>query len=296
MASQEFKDAKIDDLYGLDETQALQVQELLDAAKAANLPIAKWLSRNNETGDLVETEEMMAYRFCRARAFKVKDAIKMLKADLTWREEQAILALQLQQPSDFCDFDPKELVKSMPILLHGHDKKGRSIVYKQFGAECRIKDLLKVTSADVLVRYHIWQTEKCLQCLSVQSQSLQRPVDQMMVIIDAKGWHIGLATPSAMGFLKRIAAVDSDHYPERLGRLIVINAPYMLAWSWKVIKGWLDPRTKNKIEILGPEKNWLPRLLEEVDEEQIPEMYGGKAKMTYGYAESLVMTRNKTEK
>ena len=33
--------------------------------------------------------------------------------------------------------------------------------------------------------------------------------------------------------LRSMAALDADHYPERLGRLIVVNAPRLLAFAWR---------------------------------------------------------------
>lgn len=75
-----------------------------------------------------------------------------------------------------------------------------------------------------------------------------------------------------------MATTDSDHYPERLGRLVVINAPTMLAMAWKIIQTFLDDVTKAKISILSNPKDWKPLLLEYIDEDQIPQQYGGTAK------------------
>ncbi len=46
---------------------------------------------------------------------------------------------------------------------------------------------------------------------------------------------------------------------------------------WEMVKGWLDPRTQNKIEFIssGPDIN--KRLLEFVDPDVLPEAFGGKA-------------------
>ena len=43
---------------------------------------------------------------------------------------------------------------------------------------------------------------------------------------------------------------------------------------WKVAKGFLDERTRNKIKVLGG--TYLPTLLEFVEVENIPDFLGGK--------------------
>ena len=56
---------------------------------------------------------------------------------------------------------------------------------------------------------------------------------QWVVIVDAAGWHPGLFDKTAFRVLRSMAALDADHYPERLGRLIVVNAPRLLAFAWR---------------------------------------------------------------
>lgn len=51
--------------------------------------------------------------------------------------------------------------------------------------------------------------------------------------------------------------------------------------SWKMVKGWLDPRTQAKIEILAPGAESMKRLAELIDVEYLPKMYGGTAPDLY---------------
>lgn len=44
-----------------------------------------------------------------------------------------------------------------------------------------------------------------------------------------------------------------------------------------MVKGWLDPRTQNKIEFISPGPEVNKRLLEFVDPDVLPEAFGGKA-------------------
>ena len=74
--------------------------------------------------------------------------------------------------------------------------------------------------------------------------------------------------------LKLAANVGSDYYPEIMGNLFVVNAPYLFSGVWSVVKGFLDERTRKKIQIMG--SGWEKVLLEHVDAETLPTFLGGK--------------------
>ena len=62
-----------------------------------------------------------------------------------------------------------------------------------------------------------------------------------------------------------------------MNKMIIVNAPRFFSTSWKVIKGWLDPRTANKIEIIASRKTWEKKLLDFIDAKDLPSDYGGTA-------------------
>uniref|UniRef100_A0A7S4L5T1 CRAL-TRIO domain-containing protein n=1 Tax=Paramoeba aestuarina TaxID=180227 RepID=A0A7S4L5T1_9EUKA len=80
--------------------------------------------------------------------------------------------------------------------------------------------------------------------------------------------------------------VDNDQYPERLGSLVVVNAPKALAVSWAIIRSWLDKRTQQKIQILHGRDEYLPVLTAMIDEDVIPVEYGGKGENLKGKKEA----------
>ena len=61
-----------------------------------------------------------------------------------------------------------------------------------------------------------------------------------------------------------------------MSKMFIINAPMFFSASWRLIKGWLDPRTTSKIEVFSNKKEAYKKLLELVDEDQLPSDYGGK--------------------
>ena len=50
-----------------------------------------------------------------------------------------------------------------------------------------------------------------------------------------------------------------------LGRLYIINAPYVFTAAWSIIKGWLDEKTRKKITVMS--SGHTKALLEHVDED-----------------------------
>lgn len=43
--------------------------------------------------------------------------------------------------------------------------------------------------------------------------------------------------------------LDNTCYPETLGKMLVINAPYLAVQTWGLVSRWLDKRTLEKIEV-----------------------------------------------
>ena len=42
-----------------------------------------------------------------------------------------------------------------------------------------------------------------------------------------------------------------DNYPEILGNMFIVNAPFLFTGIWAIVKVWIDDKTKEKIKILG---------------------------------------------
>lgn len=65
-----------------------------------------------------------------------------------------------------------------------------------------------------------------------------------------------------------------------MNKMLIINAPLFFAATWSIIKGWLDPRTAAKIEVISYKSAVEKRLLELVDADQLPSDYGGRGEDT----------------
>ncbi len=58
-----------------------------------------------------------------------------------------------------------------------------------------------------------------------------------------------------------------------LGRMFIINAPFLFKGVWSTISKFIDEKTRNKISILG--SNYTKELLELADPESIPDIFSG---------------------
>ena len=105
-------------------------------------------------------------------------------------------------------------------------------------------------------------TKRMLQNLVVEYEKLADPrlpacsrkagelLETCCTIFDMKG--VGLMkAPEVYGYLQQASAISQNYYPDRLGKLYIINAPWGFSSVFSVVKRFLDPVTVNKIHVLG---------------------------------------------
>lgn len=73
--------------------------------------------------------------------------------------------------------------------------------------------------------------------------------------------------------IQNSSKVGSDNYPETFGRAYFVNAPGFFNFLYAIVKGWLDEKTRNKIQVLGAD--YKEELLKHIDADQLPKFLGG---------------------
>ena len=94
-------------------------------------------------------------------------------------------------------------------------------------------------------------------------------------IVDLKGLGMKHLNSETRNFLKDFTKIMSDNYPECVEKMFILNAPFFFTAIWKFIGPLIDKRTRDKISVLGGQKEYLPKVLEWVPKENLPDFFGG---------------------
>lgn len=165
----------------------------------------------------------------------------------------------------------------MRLTLHPQD--GRPLYIEQLG-NVDLNALYKITTQDRMLSSLVVEYEKVadprLPACSRKAGALH---ETCCTIMDLKGVGIAKAN-SVYGYLQSASGISQNYYPERLGKLYVINAPWGFSTVFSVVKRFLDPVTVNKIHILG--SGYQSELLAQIPKENLPKAFGGSCECDGG--------------
>lgn len=60
--------------------------------------------------------------------------------------------------------------------------------------------------------------------------------------------------------------------------MFIVHAPYIFMTMWKLVYPFIDKKTRNKV-VFVEDKRLKETLVEDIDENQLPEIYGGKLQL-----------------
>lgn len=210
-------------------------------------------------------------RFLRARQWNIDKAEAMYLNMRSWREKAGVDKL-------YKEFEYPELqaVRTYyPHFYHKTDVFGRPVYYELLG-KVKLHKLMETTNLERFLKYHITACEsfRC-QKLRACSVAFGRDILTTTVILDLDGLGMKHLTPTVQTFMQSIFRIDQDYFPEHLGHMYIINAPFIFRSIWSLVKPLLDERTVKKISFLG--SNYQQVLLEAIPSENLPRQYGGSS-------------------
>lgn len=163
-------------------------------------------STKGKAGPLTESEKLWLTRECllrylRATKWDQKDAEKRLRETLTWRREFGVEALTP-------DYISPEQETGKQLLL-GYDKEGRPCHYLNPGRQ-------NTEPSHRQVEHLVYMVERVIELMPPRQEML-------CLLINFKQSKSRSNTAPGIGQGREVLSILQNHYPERLGRSLIIN-------------------------------------------------------------------------
>lgn len=160
-----------------------------------------------------QLDDKCLLRYLRARDWNLDKSSKMLFETLTWRKSF--------RPHEITAESMKGIFDLGGLYRNGHDKFSRPVVYIKPGA-------YNPYSAEQRIKYLVWVLESSIQ-------DMEEEVEKLTWVIDFSEYGKGTHSPNGRVVAQNSLHVLQNHYPERLGSLFVVNAPWFLSLIFTVI-------------------------------------------------------------
>ncbi|KAL8159995.1 hypothetical protein V2J09_001532 [Rumex salicifolius] len=250
-----------------EEEEKKQVEEAKEQESAAVAPPEEvFLWGIPILGD--ERSDVILLKFLRARDFKVKESLAMIKKCVRWRKEFAVDSLVDEDLGD--DYNKA-------VFVHGSDKEGRPVVYNVFG-EFNNKELYQLAFSD---------SEKQSKLLKWLVQFMERTIRKMdfnpnginsFVLVNDLKNSPGYGKREFYKIINSFFVLLQDNYPEFVAKQVCLNVSWWyLAYSWVYISVF-TPRSKSKFVFASSSKA-AETLFMYVAPEQVPVQYGGHSRV-----------------
>ena len=139
----------------------------------------------------------------------------------------------------------------------------------------------KIDAYEPYIRVVINSLDRCV------ADSLSRSdgyVGKCNVILDCDGFGMMMIPP--MKFVKKILPMMQDHFPDRMGVLILVNLAGAAQIFMGIVTPFLPDAVKKKIHVLPNDEEAKEKMLKElVDEQFVPTWLGGKDGYLFNAAE-----------
>eukprot|EP00527_Entomoneis_sp_CCMP2396_P004287 CAMPEP_0198140684 /NCGR_PEP_ID=MMETSP1443-20131203/3813_1 /TAXON_ID=186043 /ORGANISM="Entomoneis sp., Strain CCMP2396" /LENGTH=312 /DNA_ID=CAMNT_0043803197 /DNA_START=126 /DNA_END=1064 /DNA_ORIENTATION=+ len=216
---------------------------------------------NKEEVDKLVEDDHALRRLLVARTNKVEKAYKMAVETLRWRSELRPAKLR------FADFP---IAGSQGVWrFAGFAKNGWPVIL----VKAKLWDPFKYSIAEYvnMVAFFLEANEKRMgSCSSTTNNNSSNPDFRNYLIFDMNGMSY---LKSDMLKLRQLAKLLADHYPERLGYALVVNADWVFWAMWKLLAPLVDNRTRAKAFIFRADyKDFLEK---HIGLENVGEALGG---------------------
>ena len=214
--------------------------------------------------------------FLRARKLNIKKATRMLLDYYHWKAKMNLDYLYLS-------YTFKEKLKLQLLFPHGFHKmtKEGHPIYFQVMGQLNPDELFKLSTTEELIRYSVQIYEKMeREYFKMCSQIKDTYIHGVFNIIDFSGINSSILNKKLIGYVKETFKICQDYYPESLAGCYVLNAGLLFRSFYTTVKVFLDSKTKNKIKVFG--NDYKKALLEKIDAQNLPKVFGGECECPGG--------------
>jgi hypothetical protein len=204
--------------------------------------------------------------FVRARKFNLKAALHMFRHSYEWRKQH----------------DPQRVVAGfvLPAVIDkygtggffGFDREGSPVFVDRLG-QIDPGGVLRHVSAEELLECEYGRLEYTQALTDLCVVRDKKPHWGITIVMDLTGLGVHHMHAGGMQALKKIMQQSDLNYPERAKRVLVINAPFIFTTIWKIVQHFLDPVTREKIQIYHDGAK--DHLLKYIAPDQLPVFLGG---------------------
>ncbi|RYP81766.1 hypothetical protein DL770_005823 [Monosporascus sp. CRB-9-2] len=235
-------------------------------------------------------------RFLRARKFDVNLAKQMFVNAEKWRAELTFAdgktpimpyGQKINLDEELADWDKDRSLRTKvapyyPQYYHKTDKDGRPVYIEQLGKVDRKKlEAMGVKGDHMLTNLAVEYERMADPRLPACSRKAGYLLETSCTIMDLKG--VGLFQANAVKDLVReTSKMSQDYYPERMGRMYMINAGRFISALFSWAKSFLDPVTQEKIHVISGDGK--AELLAQIPAENLPKEFGGTCECPGGCA------------
>ncbi|RFU75391.1 hypothetical protein TARUN_6840 [Trichoderma arundinaceum] len=219
--------------------QQAKYEALLDKAKA--FTEIKCDKEKDKSGPLTDRELSWLTRDCllrylRATKWSVDDAAKRLLSTLAWRREYGI-----------DEFTPEHISPEQETgkqIILGFDRQGRPCQYLNPGRQ-------NTDASPRQIQHLFYMVERVVDMMPPG-------VEMLSLMINFKPSKQRQNTSVPVSMAREVLHILQNHYPERLGKALIINVPWLVQGFFKIITPFIDPVTREKLKFNEDMKQYVP--------------------------------------
>ncbi|KAE8450901.1 hypothetical protein EG329_005341 [Mollisiaceae sp. DMI_Dod_QoI] len=198
-------------------------------------------STQSKGGPITDSEIMWLTKECllrylRATKWVTAEAAKRLLGTLTWRREYGVEDLTGEHISP-----ENETGKQ---IIFGYDIAARPCHYLNPGRQ-------NTEPSPRQVQHLVFMVERVIN-LMVPGQ------ETLALLINFKSSKSRSNTAPGIGQGREVLNILQTHYPERLGRALIINIPWIVNGFFKLITPFIDPLTRQKLKFNDDMRQHVP--------------------------------------